>query len=492
MNAVEPQTVTQPAAAQVREGDPWRVRLDSEFAAQRRRALVLRESTLAQRLERLERLRRAVEGARQEIAQAAHADFHKPQLEVALGEILPVVSSIKFAQKNLKRWMRPRKVSKPANMIGVRCELHYEPKGTSLIIAPWNYPVFLTLVPLAAALAAGCTAILKPSEMTPHLSALLERLIRDTFDPADVTLFQGDAEVAEALLALPFDHIFYTGNPTVGKKVMAAAARNLASVTLELGGKSPVIVDRDADIPSAARRIAWGKFLNCGQTCVAPDHVWVHRSQRAALQQALAGLIARSYGGDPETVALNPDYARIVNGRHTRRLQALLEDALSRGAQVVAGGEVRPDECYVAPTLLAGVPTAAAIMQEEIFGPLLPMLEFDQLDEVLTHINAAPKPLALYVFSQSPEVVKRVLGQTSAGGVAVNNVMIHGLNPYLPFGGVNNSGIGKSNGEFGFREFSNEKAVAIQRSRFSPLQLFTPPYTGRMGKLTDIMIRYFA
>ena len=462
------------------------------FAAQQRKKLELRHSTAQQRLEKLWRIKAVIEANKPKIVQAAYDDYRKPELEVALGEIMPAVSAANFAIKHLRHWMKPQRVKKPMNMIGIRCELHYEPKGSSLIIAPWNYPVFLTFVPLVSAVAAGCTAILKPSEMTPHLSALIEEMVKETFDESEVRVFQGDASVATALLDQPFDHIFYTGNPQIGKVVMAAAAKNLTSVTLELGGKSPVIIDETADVEAAAQRIAWGKFLNCGQTCVAPDHVWIHESRKEELVSAVRNIVHNAYETDADSVRNSPHYSRIVNHRHFERINSLIEEAKSRGATVEVGGETDGEQNFIAPTLLSGVAKDARIMDEEIFGPVLPMLTYRDIEEVLDYVNGRPKPLALYVFSKVRGTVDRVLRATSSGGTAVNNVMIHGLSPYMPFGGVNNSGMGKSNGFFGFKEFSNEKAVAIQRSRFSALQMFAPPYTDRMKKTADMIIRRFA
>ena len=462
------------------------------FAAQQRKKLELRHSSAEERLAKLRRVKAVIEANKPKIVQAAYDDYRKPELEVALGEIMPAVSAANFALKHLRRWMKPQRVKKPMNMIGIQCELHYEPKGSSLIIAPWNYPIFLTFVPLVSAVAAGCTAVLKPSEMTPHLSALIEEMVAEAFDESEVRVFQGDASVASALLELPFDHIFYTGNPQIGKVVMAAAAKHLTSVTLELGGKSPVIIDETADVEVAAQRIAWGKFLNCGQTCVAPDHVWIHESRKDELVSAVKRIVHDAYEQDADSVRSSPHYSRIVNHRHFERITGLIEEARSRGATVEVGGETDGEQNFIAPTLLSGVAKDARIMDEEIFGPVLPMLTYRDIEEVLDYVNERPKPLALYVFSKVRGTVDRVLRATSSGGTAVNNVMIHGLSPYMPFGGVNNSGIGKSNGFFGFKEFSNEKAVAIQKSKFSALQMFAPPYTQRMKKTADLIIRRFA
>ena len=462
------------------------------FALQQIRKIELRESTYEQRLAKLQKLKDAVQNNQQKLIDAAYADFKKPEVEVLLGEVMPVVSAVNFAMKNLKKWMKPRKIKSPINMMGIDSILFPEPKGSSLIIAPWNYPVFLTFVPLVSAIAAGCTAMLKPSEMTPEISQALDEIVSEIFDEEEVALFQGDATVAQKLLEQPYDHIFYTGNPEIGKVVMAAAAKHLTSVTLELGGKSPVIVDESADVVQAAQRIAAGKFLNCGQTCVAPDYILVHESQQQGLINAFEEIVDSNWLQHAPSVEQSDSYGRMVNNRHYQRVSSLIDEAKAGGAVVAVGGKENGDDNFIEPTVLKNVARDAKIMDEEIFGPVLPLVTYTDLDDALDYINAKPKPLALYVFSKIKSTADKVLHRTSAGGTSINNVMIHAMNPYMPFGGVNNSGLGKSNGHFGFLEFTNQKAVAVQKWGINPLGLFKPPYTDKMRDRINMVIRRFA
>jgi len=322
--------------------------------------------------------------------------------------------------------------------------------------------------------------------MTPALGAVIRNIVAETFDEAEVAVFEGGPEVATALLTMPFDHIFYTGGPEIGKVVMRAAAEHLTSVTLELGGKSPVIIDESADIESAAERLVWGKLLNGGQICVAPDYVLVHESRKEELLGALGRQLKTHATGEAGKA---PDLTRIVNGRHHARVQGLLDDAIARGARVVAGGQSDAADNFIAPTVLADVALDSRLMQEEIFGPLLPVLGYQDLNRALELINAKPKPLALYAFSRIKDNVERILRGTSAGGTTINHVMLHGLHPNLPFGGVNNSGIGKSGGFYGFQAFSNERAVLRQVSGISFTRWVMPPYSARLSRIMDRFVK---
>lgn len=465
-------------------------RIGEVFESQRATALRWRSSTAEERKSRIRALRDAVLANADALRAAAAADFRKPEAEVDLTEIFPVVAEANHALHHVERWMRPQKVRGSLLMFGTRGEVHYQPRGRCLIVSPWNYPVNLSFCPLILALAAGNTAILKPSEMTPHLSAAMRAIVEATFRADEVAVFEGDAEVAMQLLALPFDHIFFTGSPALGKQVMAAAAQHLTSVTLELGGKSPVIVDRSADLAAAAANLCWSKFVNNGQTCVAPDHVYVHSSVAAAFEDALAARIRAVYGHGPAEQQDNPDLARIVNPRHTRRVVQMLDEARSAGARVVQGGAVAESDRFVSPTVLADVPATTAVMQEEIFGPLLPLIRFEHLDDVIDQINAQPKPLALYVWGQDRARIRKLLQRTSSGGVCVNNSVVHLLHPNLPFGGVNNSGLGNTHGEFGFRSFSHARAVAD--TRLPLIRLFYPPYVQSVRRLIRLTLRWFA
>ncbi|MDE2150425.1 MAG: aldehyde dehydrogenase family protein [Gammaproteobacteria bacterium] len=458
------------------------------FARQGETAIRLRTSTAAERLAKIDRLKVAVLARAQALREAGAEDFRKPPAEVDLAEILPVVAEANEARRKLKKWMRPQRVRPTRAMFGTRGWIQYQPKGRCLIISPWNYPVNLTFGPLISAIAAGNTAILKPSELTPNLSRVMAELVRETFPGDEIALFEGDATVAQALLELPFDHIFFTGSPAIGKQVMTAAAKHLASVTLELGGKSPTIIDAGADLDAAARNILWSKFTNDGQTCIAPDHIYVHTSIKDAFVARCREVLETTYGAESPQQLQGPDLARIVNARHTVRIKALLEDARARGARVLTGGFVDESQRFIAPTLLGDIPDDAAIMREEIFGPLLPIIGFSDIGEAIRRINAGPKPLALYLWSKDQAIVDRVLAQTSSGGACINHTVVQFLHGNLPFGGVNNSGIGNAHGHWGFKAFSHERAVV--RSQLMLAKMFYPPYTERMRWIVDKMIRF--
>ncbi len=392
-------------------------------------------------------------------------------MEVGTSELFPVYAEINHAIENIDRWTDPVKIDAPLTFLGTRSEVIHEPKGACLIISPWNYPFNLAIGPLVSCLTAGNTALLKPSEMTPNTSAFISRLVDEVFDKDVVAVVEGDASVATELLKLPFDHIFFTGSPAVGKIVMKAAAERLASVTLELGGKSPAIVDASANISDAAKRIAFGKFLNNGQTCIAPDYVLVDSSIKEKFIELLKENISNLF----------VDYsARIVNERHSARLENLLKDAKQKGAVEVLSGKQ---------TVLVNVTNDMLVMQEEIFGPILPVMAMN-VDDSIDFINSKPKPLGLYIFSKRSDVKQKVLAQTSAGGVCINDCVLQFIHPNLPFGGVNNSGIGKSHGHSGFLAFTNEKPIVRQKSGYSTAYLFYPPYTSLKKKILSIVLRW--
>ena len=457
------------------------------FAGQRATALALRRSTAAERIAKLRRLCQLLLDRREAIMAACQADFGKPAAEVETSEILPVVSEARLAMRRLRRWMRPRRRGAPLLLLGTRAEVRTEPRGRCLVISPWNYPINLSLGPLVSAIAAGNTVILKPSELTPHCAQLLAELVGELFEEGEVTVIQGGVATAQALLELPFDHIFFTGSPAIGRRVMSAAARHLTSVTLELGGKSPAIVDASANVADAAATLVWAKFANAGQTCIAPDHVYVHAEVRAAFEQAAVAALRRLYGAS-ETWATNPDYCRIIAPRQLERQRELLDDALARGARLLCGGEMDAARGHVAPTLLVDVDPEARLMQEEIFGPLLPILEFTDLDALIDTLNGSEKPLALYVHGQDGQRIERLLTEVSAGGSCVNAALLHFMHHGLPFGGVNHSGIGQSHGHAGYLAFSHERAVL--RDRFSLAFLFRPPYTAMTRRLIRLATRW--
>lgn len=435
------------------------------FDSQAATALHLRSSTAEERVAKIRRLRDAVISHTEDWYRAAHMDFKKPQGEVDLAELLPVCLEANEAIRNLKKWMKPTRVWPTLLTLGTRSHIQYSPRGRCLIIGPFNYPVNLTLGPLICAIAAGNTAILKPSELTPNLSALICKVVREVFTEDEVAIFEGEAEVSQALLELPFDHIFFTGSPAIGKFVMGAAAKNLTSVTLELGGKSPTIIDETANIKLAAINVMWAKFANSGQTCIAPDYVFVHESVKDEWVACCREQLAKAYGSTMAEQKSSPHFARIVNARHASRIQSLIDDAQAHGARTLAGGGAMPADCFIQPTLIDQVPENSRIMNEEIFGPLLPVLSYRELDDVIAHINKGPKPLALYIYSRSRANIDNVMTNTVSGGACVNHALIQFLHANLPFGGANNSGIGHSRGHYGFKAFSHERGVV--RTQFS-------------------------
>lgn len=443
-----------------------------------------REFDRTARLAALARLRKAVLGHRAQIVAAMAEDFGKPKAEVELSEILPVVQEIAHARRHLRRWMRPRRVRPTLTMLGTSGVVRPEPRGVCLIIAPWNYPFTLSLGPLASALAAGNAAVVKPSELAPASSAVIAAILREAFSPDLVAAVEGGAEVAQGLLTQPFDHVFFTGSNSVGRQVMAAAAKTLASVTLEMGGKSPTIIGPGANVGKAARSVAWGKFCNTGQTCIAPDHVFVHRSVAEPFTAALRAAIAKYYGAVPKASA---DFGRVVNARHFARLKGLIDDALARGARVLEGGEVDAESRYVAPTILAETTEEMAISRQELFGPVLPLIVYDDIDAVIGRINAGPKPLTLYIFDTDRAFAQDVIARTSSGSVAVNLTLVQFLHENLPFGGIGASGLGAGHGHAGFLAFSHLKPVL--RDRFSVLPILFPPYTGFVRRIIKLLTK---
>ena len=460
--------------------------IDDVFARQQRYALELRKSDYKQRLVVLDRFEQAFRESEEKIYQSAADDFSKPQAEVDMSEIMAVLAELKHVRKNLKKWMKPVSVMPTASMIGTSSKIVKEPKGVTLVVSPWNYPFNLTFGPMIWSIAAGNTVIIKPSEMTPNMSAVIADIVERAFRPEEVSLFQGEADVASYLTALPFDHIFFTGSPAVGKHVMAAAAKNLTSVTLELGGKSPVIVDKSVNIKKAVQSIAWGKFSNNGQTCIAPDYLYVHESVKDQFVRELTACVEKQYGLG-NNAKDNGDYCKVVNTSHYNRINRLLEDAKSQGGKLITGGQIDDAGRFIAPTLIEGMTSDSAIMEEEIFGPLLPVITFSNIEEVIDVVNSKPKPLALYIYSTDKRNIDKVLCETSAGDTCVNQTMMHFLHHNLPFGGVNNSGIGKSGGVWGFNAFTHERSVL--NDKFSSASMLHPPYTPKVRKLIKMAIK---
>lgn len=461
------------------------------FKRQKERSLALRFEQVAERKTRLRKLLGWIESNREKIKASVHEDFRKPLTEVDTSEIYPVIAEIRHTLAHLEEWMKPVKIDAPLTYFGTRSSIRYEPKGVCLIIAPWNFPFNLCLGPLISCLAAGNAAIIKPSELTPSTSALIREMIEAIFEKDLVTVLEGGPEVSTHLLTLPFDHIFFTGSPAIGKIVMKAAADNLASVTLELGGKSPTIIDNTANLKDAAKRIAFGKFLNNGQTCIAPDYVLIDRKIKGLFVDELKKAIFNLFGENGSINEASPSYSRIVNTKNFDRLRNLVDDAVAKGAVLEMNGPTNRESRFIHPTIVSGVSPDASLLEEEIFGPILPIVEFDKPTEVLEIINQKPKPLALYIFSNSGSFRERILAGTSAGGVCINDCIMQFTHPNLPFGGVNNSGIGKAHGRFGFLAFSNEKPVLKQKGGFASPYLLYPPYHSKMKRIVDVLLRWF-
>lgn len=464
--------------------------IEQLFHAQQRHQATVKSTTARERIEKLKRLRAAIVAREGAICDAVYKDFRKSVAEVQLTEIFPSLAELKDAVKSLHRWMKPERVPTPLALFGTRSWIHYEPKGVVLIVGPWNYPFQLVIAPLVAAVAAGNCVVCKPSELTPHTSALLVELIREVFPPEEVTVVEGGPAETQRLLALPFDHFFFTGSTRVGKIVAEAAAKHLSSTTLELGGKSPAVIDDSADLARAADRLVWGKFVNAGQTCIAPDYVMVSERRQAALVGELRRSISRMYGESDDARRASPDLARVINARNFERLTKMLDDTVAQGARVEIGGTTDAGERYIAPTVLTGVRPDAPVMAEEIFGPILPILTYQQLDEVPPFITARDKPLALYVFAQDQQAIDTVIDRTTAGGTCINNTVIHFANPNLPFGGVGPSGLGSYHGLFGFRAFSHARAV-LRQGRPDMLRAGYPPYGPKTMKLLRLMKKLF-
>ncbi|MEH1949566.1 MAG: aldehyde dehydrogenase [Nostoc sp.] len=429
------------------------------------------------RIEQLTTLKQAIIEHEQSIVEALKADLHKPELETYLTEI-SVIKDIDYAIKNIQNWSKPKKAAVSWDFFSYSAKIYPEPLGVVLIIGPWNYPFQLIISPLIGAIAAGNCAIIKPSEIASHTSDVIAKIIAKHFDPAYLAVVEGGVEASQKLLAEKFDHIFFTGGTAVGKIIMAAAAKYLTPVTLELGGKSPCIVDTDINLEHTVRRITWGKFINAGQTCIAPDYLLVNKTIKKDLIDGLEKSLKEFYGDNPVN---SPDYARIISQKHFERLVSFLKDG-----KVVIGGENQPSERYIAPTLIDNVSLEDSVMQEEIFGPILPIIEYTDIAEAIALINSRPKPLALYLFSQDKNLQKRVLQETSSGGVCINDTVMQVGVSSLPFGGVGDSGIGNYHGEASFDTFSHKKSV-LQNSFWLDLKWRYAPYQGKLPLIKKLL-----
>lgn len=430
------------------------------------------------RLEKLKQLQKSVERHKEDIFEALHQDFRKSDFETFATEIALILDEIKIMLHNVKEWAKPQPVRGSLLTFPSTNYLYPEPYGTVLVIGAWNYPLQLTLLPAIGAIAAGNTAILKPSELAAHSSKIIKTIVEEVFDSQHVCVVEGGVEETQKLLSERFDKIFFTGSTAVGKIIAKAAAEYLTPVTLELGGKSPCIVDEDADLEVSARRIVWGKFVNAGQTCVAPDYVLAHKKIRSLLINKMSKYITEFYGENPRQ---SPDYPRIVNQKHFERLSKYLQNGV-----VVKGGEINSEENYIAPTILDAITWDDAIMQEEIFGPILPVLEFQDLDKILDDLQHKEKPLACYYFGKSSDKQEKVLNLLAFGGACINDTVMHTANPNLPFGGIGNSGQGAYHGKFSFDTFTHYKAV-VKKPFWLDVPLRYPPYKGKLNFLQQAL-----
>ncbi len=430
------------------------------------------------RLKNLARLKNAIIQDETAIFEALHKDLSKSTYESYMTEVGVLLDEIRFFRRRLRSWARPQRVNTPFTLWLGSSRIYSEPYGISLIIAPWNYPFLLAISPLIGSMAAGNCSVLKPSEYAPHTSMIISKIIGTHFDSEYIAAIEGDAQVGQQLLNERFDYIFFTGGVGVGKIVMSAAAKSLTPVTLELGGKSPCIVDQDINMDKTALRIASGKFMNAGQTCIAPDYLLVHQSNKQKLCDSIIKQLNKLYGVNPRK---SPDYGRIINKRHFNRIVALM----TKG-NILCGGQNDPDDLYIAPTLIGDVSWNDPVMQDEIFGPILPVLEFDDLSEVISILNSRPKPLALYIFSNQQDRYQQVINQVSFGAGCINDTVAHFANPHLPFGGVGRSGMGHYHGKASFDTFSHKKGILKKSFSFDP-PLRYPPYNKKLGLLRKIL-----
>ena len=460
--------------------------IDKVFETQKSYKYELKKSSYQYRKAKLQAVKKAILDLQTEIQISMEKDFGKAYLESDLTEILPVISMINQYCKNLKKWMKPTKVKTPLLFFGTKNYVSYEAKGNCLIISPWNYPFQLALYPVLTAFAAGNTVVLKPSEFTPETNKIVTKIINMVFRPEEVTVIEGEVEVSTQLLDKPFDHIFFTGSTPVGKVIMEKASKHLASVALELGGKSPVIIDSRFSIEAAAKNIAWGKFVNSGQTCVAPDYILLPKGETQEFVKEFTDALTNMY---PAGFENNSDFCQIITPKHAKRLKEMIDTAISEGASLQYGGELFANNKLM-PTILSGVNLDMKIMQEEIFGPILPIIEYDSLESAVSYINDFDNSLALYVFSNVANNIEYVRENTNSGGLSINETLLHVGQGYLPFGGAGKSGLGKYHGKYGFEEMSNLRSV-LHRKFKAGTEYFYPPYTEGKLSLIQKILRYF-
>ena len=460
--------------------------MDRIFQIQLANESTLARSTAKERRKKLKKLLDAILDQRETIKKIIHAAYGKPYAEIDLTEVYTVTSAIKHTRRNLRFWMSDQRVGTPISILGSTSRIQYEAKGVSLIIAPWNFPFMLVLNPLISAIAAGCPVVIKPSEMTPNVAMFLRDFLANIFPENEVAVIEGGIDISTHLLSKPFRHIFFTGSPAVGRIVMTAAAKNLSSVTLELGGKSPAIIDRSANLKRAARRIIWSKFMNAGQVCVAPDYLLVHRDIESKFIAELKKSLDILHSKNPRTT---DTLSRIVNEKHFLRLSLALENAIQGGAKIIKGGSLETTDQFIAPTLLSDVPLNAELLGEEIFGPILPIITYATNEEAIAIISKKNRPLALYIFSRNKKTTNYFLSRTKAGSTAINIGTLQFFNHNLPFGGVGYSGMGKAHGWYGFKAFSNERALLKQHIP-SFVDLLMPPFKKWKQRIIDLTIRW--
>ncbi len=465
--------------------------VDRIFDLQQKNRWNIANTKAHERIEKLEKLKKIIEKYSEDLRTAMRNDFRKSAHEVDLTEIMPTTNEIKDAIHNVKTWMKPKDVPTPLFLLPSQSQIIYEPKGVVLIIGPWNYPFQLIMAPLIASIAAGNCAMIKPSGNTLNTTALITKMISEIFPENEVKVMSHDRDTANYMLEKAFDHIFFTGSPNVGITIMEAAAKNLTSVTLELGGKSPAIIDSNTDIDSITSRVLWGKVLNGGQTCVGIDYALVHESKYDAFLTKIKSEVVNFYGADNSSWKTSPDFCRIINDKNFNRLQDTLKDAVKKGAKIEIGGEFDPKERYISPTIVSNVDTSSPLMKEELFGPILPVLKYSNLDEALKIVQSKEKPLALYIFSDNEDSIQKILSNTSSGGAVINGAIAHLGNSNLPFGGVNHSGLGNYHGHFGFKAFSHERAI-LRLSKLTPLKLLFPPYTNFTKNFISFIGKYLS
>lgn len=449
----------------------------------------VRHTKASQRIKKLVRMRKWILTNRNQISEAIYADFKKPPAETELGEIFSVLAEINYAKRHLHSWMAPRRIKAPISHLGTRSIVRNEPKGVSLILGTWNYPFLLSINPLVSAIAAGNCVILKPSEFTPNTSALIERMCGELYDRDEITVVQGGADVAAPLTTLPFNHIFFTGGTGIGKKVMAAAAENLTSVTLELGGSNPCIVLENVNVKDAAKKIVWGKMFNSAQSCLAPNVIYVHKNKEAALREEIKNCWNRLYSSDHPDGP--PDIARLIHDEHFNRINSLKQSAEAAGANLESIGSGPNEHRYFPLTLISDISEDHDLVQKETFGPLLPILPFESNTKLIDRLNRRDIPLTLSVFGNRRGEIDSIIAQTRSGSVHVNEMKIAYSYPALPFGGLNASGLGKTHGFAGFQAFSDERPVLRQRIGLTWNRLIYPPYTAFKMKLIRFIVRYF-